>query len=311
MRVLVIAEHDQQNLRPATHCVVSSAIEIGGEIHVLVAGNACDAVVAQAAALDGVSRVLVVQSTHYLAQTTENLAELIISVASDYTHIMMAATSFGKRVLPRLAALLDVEQVSDICAVVSPDTFVRPIYAGNALETVQSGERMKVVSVRAAAFDAVGEGAGPCAEIERLAPLKDTGLTTLLSRELNKSQRVELDSAHVVVAGGRGLGSAESFSRLLVPLSEKLNAAIGASYGAVNAGYAPNDLQIGQTGKIIAPDLYIAVGISGAIQHLAGVKGAKVIVAINKDPEAPICKVADYVLLADLFEAVPALLQVV
>ena len=306
MRLLIVAEHDHQHLHSATRRVVSAAVQIGGDVEVLVAGSNCQSVALEAASLAGVTRVRVCDAGHHEAQTAENLAALVLANAQPYTHILVSDSPFGKNVLPRIAALLDVEQISGVCRVISPDTFVRPIYAGSALETVRSCDAQKVLSIRAAAFESVGDQTP--VSVERVAAVPDTGLCALLRRDVVMGRR-ELGSARVVVAGGRGLGSAAQFVSVLTPLADTLGAAVGASYGAVSAGYAANDLQIGQTGKIIAPDLYIAVGISGAIQHVAGMKDAKVIVAINKDPEAPIFKLADYGLVGDLFELVPALVR--
>jgi electron transfer flavoprotein alpha subunit len=305
MAILVIAEHDNQSIKAATRNAVAAAAKIGGDIHVLVAGAGCAAAASQAAGVAGVSKVLVADAAHYDAQTAENLAQLVVDQAAGYTHIIAPATANGKNTLPRVAALLDVAQISDIVAVESADTFVRPIYAGNALATVKSADAVKVITVRTTAFDAAGDEGS--AEIVNVAASADLGLSRLVGRELTKSERPELGAARVIVSGGRGLGSGESYHQYLDPLADKLGAALGASRAAVDAGYVPNDYQVGQTGKIVAPELYIAVGISGAIQHLAGMKDSKVIVAINKDPEAPIFQVADYGLVADLTEAVPAL----
>jgi len=305
MTILVIAEHDQQTIKSATLNTVAAAAKIGGDVHLLVAGSACSGAAAQAATLQGVTKVLAVDAAHYETQTAENLAALVVSIASSYTHILAPATTFGKNLLPRVAALLDVAQISEITAVESADTFVRPIYAGNAMATVQSQDPVKVITVRTTAFDPVGAGAA--APVESLAAAADTGLTALQGRELTKSERPELGAAKIIVSGGRGLGSGENYHRLLEPLADKLGAALGASRAAVDAGFVPNDYQVGQTGKVVAPQLYVAVGISGAIQHLAGMKDSKVIVAINKDPDAPIFQVADYGLVADLFETVPQL----
>ncbi len=305
MSILVIAEHDQQTLKAATLNTVAAAARIGGDIHVLVAGAACSAAAAQAAALQGVSKVLVADAAHYEAQTAENLAALILANAAAYSHLLAPATTFGKNLMPRVAALLDVAQISEITAVESADTFVRPIYAGNAMATVQSADPVKVITVRTTAFDAVG--GGNSAPVETLATAADAGMTQLQGRELTKSARPELGAAKIIVSGGRGLGSGENYHKLLEPLADKLGAALGASRAAVDAGFVPNDYQVGQTGKVVAPQLYLAVGISGAIQHLAGMKDSKVIVAINKDPDAPIFQVADYGLVADLFESVPQL----
>jgi electron transfer flavoprotein alpha subunit len=305
MTILVIVEHDQQTIKSATLNTVAAAVKIGGEVHLLVAGSACSGAAAQAAALQGVAKVLVADATQYASQTAENLAALVVANASAYTHILAPATTFGKNLLPRVAALLDVAQISEITAVESADTFVRPIYAGNAMATVQSQDPVKVITVRTTAFDPVATGAA--APVESLAVAADTGLTVLQGRELTKSERPELGAAKIIVSGGRGLGSGENYHRLLEPLADKLGAALGASRAAVDAGFVPNDYQVGQTGKVVAPQLYVAIGISGAIQHLAGMKDSKVIVAINKDPDAPIFQVADYGLVADLFETVPQL----
>ncbi len=305
MTILVIAEHDQQTIKSATLNTVAAAVKIGGEVHLLVAGSACSGAAAQAATLQGVAKVLVADAVQYETQTAENLAALVLANASAYTHILAPATTFGKNLMPRVAALLDVAQISEITAVESADTFVRPIYAGNAMATVQSQDPVKVITVRTTAFDPVATGAA--APVESLAAAADTGLTVLQGRELTKSERPELGAAKIIVSGGRGLGSGENYHRLLEPLADKLGAALGASRAAVDAGFVPNDYQVGQTGKVVAPQLYVAVGISGAIQHLAGMKDSKVIVAINKDPDAPIFQVADYGLVADLFETVPQL----
>ncbi|THF66111.1 electron transfer flavoprotein subunit alpha/FixB family protein [Pseudothauera nasutitermitis] len=305
MTILVIAEHDNASLKAATLNTVTAAAALGGEVHVLVAGNGNEAAAAAAAKLAGVAKVLSVSAPHYEAQLAENLAALVVAKAAGYTHILAPATSFGKNVAPRVAALLDVAQISDIVAVQSADTFVRPIYAGNALATVKSADAVKVITVRTTAFEAAGEGGS--ASVESVPAGADLGLTRLVGRELTKSARPELGAAKVIVSGGRGLGSGENYQSVLEPLADKLGAALGASRAAVDAGYVPNDYQVGQTGKIVAPQLYIAVGISGAIQHLAGMKDSKVIVAINKDPEAPIFQVADYGLVGDLFEVVPEL----
>jgi len=305
MTILVIAEHDHQSLKAATLNTVAAARKIGGDIHVLVAGAGCQSAAQAAAQLQGVAKVKVADAAHYQAQTAENLSALVIANAPGYSHILAPATTFGKNLLPRIAALLDVAQISEITGVESADTFVRPIYAGNALATVKSADPVKVVTVRTTAFDAVD--AGNSAEIEAIAAAADTAQTQLQNRELTKSERPELGAAKIIVSGGRGLGSGENYHQLLEPLADKLGAALGASRAAVDAGFVPNDYQVGQTGKIVAPQLYIAVGISGAIQHLAGMKESKVIVAINKDPDAPIFQIADYGLVADLFESVPQL----
>jgi electron transfer flavoprotein alpha subunit len=306
MSILVIAEHDNSTLKLATHNTVAAGQAIGGDIDVLVAGADCNPVAQQAAAIQGVTKVKVADAPYYAAQTAENLAMLIIANADGYSHILFPATTFGKNLAPRVAALLDVAQISDIIAVESSDTFVRPIYAGNALATVKSADPVKVITVRTTAFDAAGTGGN--AQVENVAPALDTGQAQLIGRELTKSARPELAAARIIVSGGRGLGNGENFHKLLEPLADKLGAALGASRAAVDAGFAPNDYQVGQTGKIVAPQLYIAVGISGAIQHLAGMKDSKVIVAINKDPDAPIFQVADYGLVANLFDVVPQLL---
>ncbi len=305
MTILVIAEHDHQSLKAATLNTVNAASKIGGDIHVLVAGSNCSAAAQQAASLQGVSSVKVADAAHYQNQTAENLTALVIAQAANYSHILAPATTFGKNLLPRVAALLDVAQISEITGVESADTFVRPIYAGNALATVQSADKIKVITVRSTAFDAAISGGS--AAVEAIAATGDTNQTTLTNRELTKSERPELGAAKIIVSGGRGLGSGENYHKLLEPLADKLGAALGASRAAVDAGFVPNDYQVGQTGKIVAPQLYIAIGISGAIQHLAGMKESKVIVAINKDPDAPIFQVADYGLVGDLFELVPQL----
>lgn len=305
MAILVIAEHDNQSIKAATLNTVSAAAKLGGEIHVLVAGANCGAAAEAAAKVAGVAKVRVADAAHYDAQTAENLAALIVANAAGYSHILAPSTATGKNVAPRVAALLDVAQISDIVAVEAADTFVRPIYAGNAMATVKSSDAVKVITVRTTAFEAAGQGGS--AAVEQLAAGPDLGLTTLKGRELTKSARPELGAAKIIVSGGRGLGSSENYHQLLEPLADALGAALGASRAAVDAGYVPNDYQVGQTGKIVAPQLYVAVGISGAIQHLAGMKDSKVIVAINKDPEAPIFQVADYGLVGDLFQVVPEL----
>ncbi|WP_227814879.1 electron transfer flavoprotein subunit alpha/FixB family protein [Nitrogeniibacter aestuarii] len=305
MSILVIAEHDNAEVKASTLNAIAAAKAIGGDIDLLVAGSGCGSVAEAAARLDGVTRVLVADAAHYADQGAENVAELISSRASGYSHVLAPATTFGKNVLPRVAATLDMAQISDIIAVESADTFKRPIYAGNAIATVQSADAVKVITVRTTAFEAVGEGGS--ASVEAIDAAVDTGMSSLVGRELTVSERPELGAAGIIVSGGRGLGSGENYHQLLEPLADKLGAALGASRAAVDAGYVPNDYQVGQTGKIVAPQLYVAIGISGAIQHLAGMKDSKVIVAINKDEEAPIFQVADYGLVADLFEAVPAL----
>ena len=303
MTILVIAEHDNAQLKGATLNTVAAAAKLGGEIHVLVAGQGAQAVAEQAAKVAGVTKVLLADGPALGEFLAENVAAQVLGVASNYSHILFAATASGKNVAPRVAAKLDVAQISDIISVESADTFTRPIYAGNAIATVQSSDAIKVITVRTTGFDAV-PAEGGSATVETVAAVADSGRSAFVGREVAKSDRPELAGAAVVVSGGRGLGSAENF-KILDPLADKLGAALGASRAAVDAGYAPNDWQVGQTGKIVAPQLYIAVGISGAIQHLAGMKDSKVIVAINKDPEAPIFGVADYGLVADLFQAVP------
>ena len=305
MSVLVIAEHDNAELKAGTFNTVTAAKAMGDDIVVLVAGSDCAAVADAAAKIEGVSKVLLAQDgamEHFLA---ENVADLLVSLADGYSHILAPASTFGKNVLPRLAALKDVQQISDITAVESADTFVRPIYAGNALATVQSADALKIITVRTTAFDAAAAEGGS-ASVEAVSGGADAGKSAFVGQELTKSERPELGSANVVISGGRGIGSEENFS-LLEPVADKLGAAIGASRAAVDSGFAPNDWQVGQTGKVVAPQLYIAVGISGAIQHLAGMKDSKVIVAINKDEEAPIFQVADYGLVGDLFTALPEL----
>jgi electron transfer flavoprotein alpha subunit len=307
MPILVIAEHDNAGLKAATLNTVSAAARLGADIEVLVAGSNCAAAAQAAAQLAGVAKVKVADAAAYAEQGAENLAALLVGLvqAGGYSHVLAPATTYGKNVLPRVAALLDVAQISDIVAIESADTFVRPIYAGNALATVKSSDAVKVITVRTTAFDAVGTGGS--AAVEAVAAGPDLAQSKLVGRELTKSARPELGAAKIIVSGGRGLGSGDAYRSVLEPLADKLGAAMGASRAAVDAGFVPNDYQVGQTGKIVAPQLYLAVGISGAIQHLAGMKDSKVIVAINKDPEAPIFQVADYGLVADLFEAVPQL----
>lgn len=306
MVALVIAEHDNGSLKGATHHTVTAAVQCGGDVHILVAGSGCGAAAEAAAQIAGVSKVLVADAPHFADGLAENVAEQILAIASSYSHILAPATAYGKNILPRVAAKLDVAQISEITKVDSPDTFERPIYAGNAIATVQSSDSVKVITVRGTAFDSAA--AGGSAAIEAIAAVADAGTSSFVGRELAKSDRPELTAAKVIVSGGRGIGSADNF-KILEPLADKLGAAMGASRAAVDAGFVPNDWQVGQTGKIVAPTLYIAVGISGAIQHLAGMKDSKVIVAINKDPEAPIFSVADYGLVGDLFEAVPELVK--
>ncbi|HRA80524.1 MAG TPA: FAD-binding protein [Thauera sp.] len=305
MTILVIAEHDNQSIKVATLNTVTAATKLGADVHVLVAGAGCAAAAEAASKVAGVTKVLVCDAPQYEAQTAENVAELVKGLAASYSHLLAPATPAGKNMLPRVAALLDVAQISDIVAIESADTFVRPIYAGNALATVKSADAVKVITVRTTAFDAAADG--NAAPVEALAAAADLGVTTLVSREIVKSARPELGAAKIIVSGGRGMGSGDNYHSLLEPLADKLGAALGASRAAVDAGYVPNDYQVGQTGKIVAPQLYIAIGISGAIQHLAGMKDSKVIVAINKDPDAPIFQVADFGLIGDLFEVVPEL----
>ena len=306
MVALVIAEHDNGSLKGATHHTVTAAAQCGGEVHILVAGSGCGGAAEAAAQIAGVSKVLVADAPHFADGLAENVAEQILAIAGSYSHILAPATAYGKNILPRVAAKLDVAQISEITKVDSPDTFERPIYAGNAIATVQSSDSVKVITVRGTAFDAAASGGS--AAVEQIAPVADFGKSAFVGRELAKSDRPELTAAKIIVSGGRGIGSADNF-KLLEPLADKLGAAMGASRAAVDAGFVPNDWQVGQTGKIVAPTLYIAVGISGAIQHLAGMKDSKTIVAINKDPEAPIFSVADYGLVGDLFEVVPALVK--
>ncbi len=303
MTILVLAEHTNKALGSATAKAVTAAKEMGSDVHVLVAGSDCTAVADEAAKLDGVAKVLVADAAHLANGLAEEAAALVVSMMDGYDTFVAPATASGKNIAPRVAALLDVMQVSDITKVLAPDTFERPIYAGNAVQTVKSAEPKKVVTVRTASFAAAGQG-GPAA-IESVSAPAALGLSTFEGAELSKSDRPELTSARIIISGGRGIGNAENFKTYIEPLADKLGAAMGASRAAVDAGFAPNDLQVGQTGKVVAPELYIAVGISGAIQHLAGMKNSKVIVAINKDGEAPIFQVADYGLVADLFQALP------
>jgi len=304
MTALVIAEHDNASLKGSTLNTVTAASQCGGEVHVLVAGSNCGGAAQAAAQLAGVTKVLVADAAYFADGLAENIAEQVLALASAYSHILAPATAYGKNILPRVAAKLDVGQISEITKVDSPDTFERPIYAGNAIATVQSSDAVKVITVRTTGFDAAAGGGA--AAVENIAAAADFGKSAFVSRELAKSDRPELTAAKIIVSGGRGMGSAENF-KILEPLADKLNAAMGASRAAVDAGFVPNDWQVGQTGKIVAPQLYIAVGISGAIQHLAGMKDSKVIVAINKDEEAPIFSVADYGIVGDLFEIVPQL----
>ena len=306
MAILVIAEHDTTQSKSGTLNTVSAAQTIGGEVHVLVAGSGCAAAAQAASALAGVAKVLVADAAAFAHPLAENLTPLIVDLARGYSHVFAPATTFGKNILPRVAALLDVAQISEITAVESADTFVRPVFAGNVMATVQSSDAIKVITVRTTAFEPVANGGS--AAIEALAGGSDAGLSRFVSQDLTVSSRPELAAAKVVVSGGRALGSAEQFTAVIEPLADKIGAAVGASRAAVDAGYAPNDYQVGQTGKVVAPQLYIAVGISGAIQHLAGMKDSKIIVAINKDEEAPIFQVADYGIVGDLFTVVPELM---
>jgi electron transfer flavoprotein alpha subunit len=307
MTSLVIAEHDNQSLKAATLNTITAALACGSDVHVLVSGHNASAVAQSVSQVMGVSKVLHADAPHLENQSGENLAEQICTLASNYSHILAPATAVGKNALPRVAAKLDVAQLSDITKVVSPDTFERPIYAGNAIATVQSTDAQKVVTVRTTGFD-LAASTGGSAPVETIAPVSNFAQSSFVGKELSKSDRPELTAAKIIVSGGRGLGSAEQFHEVMEPLADKLGAALGASRAAVDSGFVPNDYQVGQTGKIVAPQLYVAVGISGAIQHLAGMKDSKVIVAINKDPEAPIFGVADYGLVADLFAAVPELI---
>ncbi|WP_305824590.1 electron transfer flavoprotein subunit alpha/FixB family protein [Massilia brevitalea] len=307
MVALVIAEHDNGSLKGATHHTVTAAAQCGGDVHILVAGSNCGAAAEAAAQIAGVAKVLVADAAYFADGLAENVAEQILAIAGSYSHILAPATAYGKNILPRVAAKLDVAQISEITKVDSPDTFERPIYAGNAIATVQSTDSVKVITVRGTGFDAA-PATGGSAAVETIAAAADFGKSSFVGRELAKSDRPELTAAKIIVSGGRGMGSGDNF-KLLEPLADKLGAAMGASRAAVDAGYVPNDWQVGQTGKIVAPSLYIAVGISGAIQHLAGMKDSKTIVAINKDPEAPIFSVADYGLVGDLFEVIPQLVQ--
>ncbi|WP_423935578.1 electron transfer flavoprotein subunit alpha/FixB family protein [Comamonas sp. 23] len=304
MTALVIAEHDNQTIKTATLNTVTAALACGGDVHVLVAGEGAAAAAQAAAQIAGVAKVILADGPALKDGLAENLAAQVLAIAGNYSHILAPATASGKNVAPRVAAKLDVAQISDITKVVSADTFERPIYAGNAIATVQSIDATKVITVRGTGFDAAA-ATGGSASVENAAAAADSGKSSFVGREVTKNDRPELTAAKIIVSGGRALGSAEKFNEVMTPLADKLGAAIGASRAAVDAGYAPNDLQVGQTGKIVAPQLYVAAGISGAIQHLAGMKDSKVIVAINKDEEAPIFSVADYGLVADLFEAVP------
>jgi len=308
MPILVLAEHDNKKVKKATLNTVTAAQKLGSEIHVLVAGHNAAAAAKEASQVAGVKKVLHADAPHLGEFLAENVAALIVSLAKGYSHILAPATSTGKDVMPRAAALLDVQQISDISGVESADTFVRPIYAGNALATVKSKDPIKVITVRTTGFDAVSSSGGS-ASVEAVTPPADSGLSAFVSREVSKSERPELTAAKIIVSGGRGMGSGENFTKVLEPLADKLGAAMGASRAAVDAGFVPNDWQVGQTGKIVAPELYVAVGISGAIQHLAGMKDSRVIVAINKDEEAPIFQVADYGIVGDLFQVVPSVVD--
>ena len=305
MPTLLVAEHDNASLKDATNKALTAAKQIGGEVHILVAGQNCKPVAEAAAKLDGVGKVLLADAPAYQHMLAEPTAALIVALAGPYDTLMAPATTTGKNIMPRVAALLDVMQISDVTKVVAPDTFERPIYAGNAVQTVRSSEQKRVITVRTAAFQATG--AGGSAPTEPVTAVADPGLSGFVGEELSKSERPELTSAKIIISGGRAMQNRENFTKYIEPVADKLGAAIGASRAAVDAGYAPNDWQVGQTGKVVAPDLYIAVGISGAIQHLAGMKDSKVIVAINKDEEAPIFQGADYGLVADLYQALPEL----
>ncbi len=305
MTTLLIAEHDNVSLKDATAKALTAAAKLGGDVHVLVAGKGCGAAAEAASKLSGVVKVLVAESDALEYQLAETMSKLIVSIAGSYDAIVAPATVKGKNVLPCVAALLDVMQVSDVISVESADTFVRPTYAGNALQKVQSTDAKKVITVRTSSFQAAGEGGS--AAIENIASVEDSALSSFVSEEVAKSDRVELTSAKIIISGGRGVGSKENFEAVIEPIANKIGAAVGASRAAVDAGYAPNDWQVGQTGKVVAPELYIAVGISGAIQHLAGMKDSKVIVAINKDEEAPIFQISDYGLVGDLFTVIPEL----
>jgi electron transfer flavoprotein alpha subunit len=305
MSVLLIAEHQNDKLNGATAKALTAALQLGGDVHVLVAGHNCRPAAEAAARLAGVAKVLVADAPHLATGLAEELAAVIVPLAASYAAVVAPATASGKNVLPRVAAVLDVMQISDITKVLSPDTFERPIYAGNAIQTVQSAEPKKIITVRTAAFAAAGESGA--AAVETVAAPASAGVSAFTSAELTKSDRPELAGARIVISGGRGMGSGENFKTYIEPVADQLGAAMGASRAAVDAGFVPNDMQVGQTGKVVAPELYIAVGISGAIQHLAGMKDSKVIVAINKDGEAPIFQVADYGLVADLFQALPEL----
>jgi electron transfer flavoprotein alpha subunit len=305
MSILVVAEHDNASLNGATLHTVTAAQQIGGDIDILIAGNDCAAAAQAAAQITGINKVLVADHASLEGQLAENMADLVVGIATNYSHVLTAATTFGKNFMPRAAALLDMSQISEISEVISADTFVRPVYAGNAMAKVQSSDSIKLITVRTTKFDAAAETGGSAA-VEAIDAATDSGLSRFIGLSSSDSERVELTSASIVISGGRGMQNGENF-HMLDSIADKLGAAVGASRAAVDAGFVPNDYQVGQTGKVIAPDLYIAVGISGAIQHLAGMKDSKTIVAINKDSEAPIFQVADYGLVADLFEAIPEL----
>jgi electron transfer flavoprotein alpha subunit len=308
MSVLVVAEHDNKTVKKATLNTVAAAQKLGGDIHILVAGHQAGEAAKAAGQIPGVKKVLHADAPHLGEFLAENVAALLLGLSKNYSHVLAPATSNGKNVMPRVAALLDVQQISDICGIESADTFVRPIYAGNALATVKSKDPIKIITVRTTAFDAVAASGGS-ASVESVSAPPDSGLSAFVSREVSKSERPELTAAKIIVSGGRGMASGENFKKVLEPLADKLGAAMGASRAAVDAGFVPNDWQVGQTGKIVAPDLYVAVGISGAIQHLAGMKDSRVIVAINKDEEAPIFQVADFGVVGDLFQLVPSLVD--
>jgi len=308
MATLLIAEHDNTSLKDATNKALTAAKAIGADVHILVAGQGCKAVADAAAKLDGVAKVLLADASAYAHMLAEPIAALIVALAGPYESLVAPATTSGKNFMPRVAALLDVMQISDIIKVDAPDTFERPIYAGNAIQTVRSRDPKKVITVRTAAFQPTGEG-GAAAPVENAATAADPGVSEFAGEELSKSERPELTSAKIIISGGRAMQSRDNFTKYIEPVADKLGAAVGASRAAVDAGYAPNDWQVGQTGKVVAPELYVAIGISGAIQHLAGMKDSKVIVAINKDEDAPIFQVADYGLVADLYQAVPELTE--
>ena len=308
MKILIIVEHDNKNILPVTYNVITAGMEIGSEIDLLIAGEGCDGVIEESSKIKNISKVLVANSLEYKNSIAENLSSLICEIASDYTHILAPASTFGKNVMPRVAALKDVSQISDVIKVLDQNTFQRPIYAGNAFATVQSQENLKIITIRSTAFDPYVQKNDASTETVNISPKGDVGLCNFLKSELSKSERPELTSAKIVISGGRGMQDGSNFS-LLEKVADKLGAAVGASRAAVDAGFVPNDYQVGQTGKVVAPDLYIAVGISGAIQHLAGMKDSKIIVAINKDEEAPIFQVADYGIVEDLFKSLPELDQ--